>query len=69
MYICVCRAITEDDVRLAVRNGARSVRDLRRDLQLGADCGVCGDAARRCLLAALHKTAAAPKKNGILAAA
>lgn len=41
MYVCICQAVTEGEVREAVRNGAHSVRALRERLGLAAECGAC----------------------------
>lgn len=41
MYLCVCRAATEKDVRDAIRSGALSLRALRTQLGVCSDCGIC----------------------------
>jgi len=41
MFICVCNAITERQVRDAVATGARSLSDLRRKLGVATACGRC----------------------------
>ena len=35
MYVCVCQAVTDREIHQAAKNGAKSLRDLRRDLGLG----------------------------------
>ncbi|MFT3849987.1 MAG: (2Fe-2S)-binding protein [Propionivibrio sp.] len=49
MYVCVCKAVTERQVRQAVSDGARSLKDLRRELGVTSDCGQCAVCARQCL--------------------
>lgn len=49
MYICVCQAVTESQIALAIQNGAQSVADLRQQLNVGSQCGLCLDCARNCL--------------------
>ena len=49
MYVCVCKAVTDRQVREAVAQGARSLRDLRRDLGIIDECGRCAGCARQCL--------------------
>jgi len=49
MYVCVCKAVTERQVRQAVSNGAQSLKDLRRELCVSSDCGQCAACARQCL--------------------
>ena len=45
MYICLCNAVTEKDVRECAGNGARSVEDLGTALGVGAGCGRCRECA------------------------
>jgi bacterioferritin-associated ferredoxin len=49
MYVCVCQAVTDRQIREAVQSGARTLRDLRRDLGVTRDCGRCASCARDCL--------------------
>jgi len=49
MYVCVCKAITESDVRREVNGGARTVRDLRERLGLCSACCKCAGHARSLL--------------------
>ena len=46
MYICVCKAVSDSQIRQAVDSGARSVRELRDRLGLGSCCGKCVPSAR-----------------------
>jgi bacterioferritin-associated ferredoxin len=41
MIICVCKAVSERRIRAAVQNGATTLRDLTRELGVGACCGKC----------------------------
>ena len=49
MYICICNAVTEREIRQCAQLGACSVRDLREDLGVAAHCGKCKHAARTIL--------------------
>jgi bacterioferritin-associated ferredoxin len=49
MYVCVCQAVTDRQIRQAARDGARTLKDLRRDLGVTRDCGRCASCARACL--------------------
>ncbi len=61
MYVCVCRAVTEKNIRDAVvQAGARSMKHLREQLGVGEDCGCCGSCAKQCLREA---NAALPHDN------
>ena len=61
MYVCVCQAVTDRQIREAAESGARSLRDLRRDLGVTRDCGRCASCAHECLREA-HGTAGKRKK-------
>ncbi len=52
MYVCVCLAVTDRQIREAALGGARTLKDLRRDLGVTRDCGRCASCARSCLDAA-----------------
>ena len=41
MYVCVCQAVTDRQIREAAQGGARTLKDLRRDLGVTRDCGRC----------------------------
>ena len=45
MYICLCNAITERQVRECARSGACSVDDLTSKLGVGSGCGRCLECA------------------------
>jgi bacterioferritin-associated ferredoxin len=45
MYICLCNAITERQVRECARSGARSVDELTARLGVGSGCGRCIECA------------------------
>lgn len=49
MYVCVCRAITEEEIRRAVAGGADTLAKLRETLGLGVDCAKCLEYAKRFL--------------------
>lgn len=49
MYVCVCQAVTDRQIREAAQEGARTLKDLRRDLGVTRDCGRCASCARECL--------------------
>ncbi len=41
MYVCVCNAVTEREVRNTIKNGATTMRQLRSELNVAASCGTC----------------------------
>lgn len=67
MYVCLCRGITDRDIRRAVDCGASSMRDLRQDLGICSDCGKCGVCANQVLREAIDlRDNAARKDSGVL---
>ncbi len=42
MYVCLCKGITDTQVRAAVEDGANSLRDVRSSLGVASQCGKCG---------------------------
>lgn len=56
MYVCVCNAVTERHIGEAVRKGVSTLRHLRQELGVAAECGRCATCARDCLRAALGET-------------
>ncbi|GLR64239.1 bacterioferritin-associated ferredoxin [Marinospirillum insulare] len=49
MFVCICKGITEKQIKASVAEGASSVRDLYRELELGSQCGKCVGFAREVL--------------------
>lgn len=47
MFVCICENITCSEIREAVDQGARSVRDLNKQLSVGGQCGKCVCTARK----------------------
>ena len=54
MYVCLCKAVTDHQIRDAVREGVRSYAALCRELELARQCGRCGLEARRVFRDALE---------------
>lgn len=57
MYVCVCQAVTDRQIREAAAGGARTLKDLRRELGVTRDCGRCASCARSCLQEACGNSA------------
>jgi bacterioferritin-associated ferredoxin len=53
MYVCVCNAVTDADIRQAVDSGVRNLKQLRRDTGCSSTCGCCREQAREVLQEAL----------------
>jgi len=46
MYVCICKAITDYEIRCAVQEGTRTVRGLRKQLGCTGQCGKCKQQVR-----------------------
>lgn len=46
MYVCICNAITDRDIRAAARQGAASFADLQASTGCSNCCGNCEETAR-----------------------
>jgi len=55
MIVCVCKAVSDRHIRAAVKDGARQVADLSRNLGLGTCCGKCLPQARASLADSLRQ--------------
>jgi bacterioferritin-associated ferredoxin len=49
MFICICNAITDREIRGAASLGSASLDDLKRDLGVATCCGKCAGEACRVL--------------------
>jgi len=46
MYVCICRQITDSQIRDVCREGTSCLSDLRDKLGVASECGKCGKHAR-----------------------
>ncbi|MEQ8407714.1 MAG: (2Fe-2S)-binding protein [Gammaproteobacteria bacterium] len=46
MYVCICRQITDNQIRDLCRNGASSLTDVRAQSGVASECGKCGKLAQ-----------------------
>lgn len=49
MYVCICNAVTESDIKEAVSNGANCMPHLKARLKCSTKCGNCTERAAACL--------------------
>lgn len=45
MYVCVCNAVTDSDIRLAAQEGVGDLEHLRQVTGCGDTCGCCQELA------------------------
>ena len=50
MYICICNAVTDKQIRKAAKRGVRDLWDLQRELGVASGCGSCKEVASEILL-------------------
>ena len=49
MYVCICNAITDSQIREAANAGVKDLSDLQRKLGVASGCGSCKDTAAEIL--------------------
>lgn len=49
MYVCICNAVTERQIRKAVAAGVYTIHELARETGCTDCCGTCADEAERVL--------------------
>ena len=47
MYVCLCKGITDTQIRAAVEDGASSLSEVRSTLGVASQCGKCGVLTRQ----------------------
>lgn len=47
MVVCICKRVSDREIRRLVDEGAGSLADIRRATELGTQCGKCACEARR----------------------
>lgn len=55
MYVCICRSVTDRQIRESVQQGCCTMRDLRNCLGVATQCGRCALTARDVLNEALQE--------------
>ena len=49
MYVCICNAITDKQIRKAAKAGVTTLSALQAELGVATNCGNCGDSALQLL--------------------
>jgi len=45
MYVCICNAITDKQIRQAAESGVTSLWELQKELGVASTCGKCKESA------------------------
>jgi bacterioferritin-associated ferredoxin len=69
VYACVCRAVTESDVRACHEAGMRDVRQIARATRAGSGCGSCVSRLRAILAATNEAEASASAETELVSVA
>ena len=68
MYVCICRRVTDQQVRTAIEQGARSLEQVSKSCRAGGDCGACHDDIEDLIGRASCATQRSPSAFGALVA-
>jgi len=49
MYVCICKSVTDKQIRRAAQNGVDNLYELREALGVASGCGSCADMAESIL--------------------
>jgi bacterioferritin-associated ferredoxin len=60
MYICVCKAVTDSQLRTAIDSGVCSHRQLIECFGVGRDCGKCNKEVQKLLKQSSEQTSLYP---------
>ena len=56
MYVCICKAVTDKEIRKAAARGADNLYELREQLGVASGCGGCAEHAQEVLDACAENT-------------
>lgn len=56
MYVCLCKGITDQQIRQTVEAGATHFGQVRKNLGLASQCGKCANVAREVFNEAIEAT-------------
>jgi len=58
MYVCICKGVTDTEIRDAVLEGATSVRAVKRETGAMSQCGKCACDAKEIIKATIAEAKA-----------
>ncbi|MCO1658481.1 (2Fe-2S)-binding protein [Pseudonocardia humida] len=61
MFVCICAAVPDTEIRSCVARGARTVEEVGDACGAGTGCGSCHDRIDTFLLSAEYPTAGLPR--------
>ena len=57
MYVCLCKGITDSQIKDAVYSGATDLRSVRKQLGVMSQCGKCGIMTKQIVEETLDRSA------------
>ena len=60
MYVCICKAVTDKQIRRAAASGVDKLHELRAQLGVASGCGMCANEAQMILSEANEMSLAGP---------
>ncbi|QSA99220.1 bacterioferritin-associated ferredoxin [Methylococcus sp. EFPC2] len=64
MYVCICKGVTENQIREAIQGGLCTRKDISRCLKVGTACGKCNQEVRDLLQQTLPAGGPMARSNG-----
>ena len=58
MYVCLCKSVTDHEIKRTIAEGANSFREVRDQLAVSTQCGKCARLARAVVMEALEEQTA-----------
>ena len=55
MFVCICKQVTDSQIKQAVCEGACSFKDVQAELGVATQCGECKNHVRQCMRASHHQ--------------
>lgn len=65
MYVCICNAVTDRQIRAKAREGCASLRELSRATGCSTTCGKCAPLARQIFIEEREKHAVKEAAVGV----
>ena len=60
MIVCLCNAVSENDIYRAAMDGVNTMQQLSDRLYAGTCCGICNESANQCLEEAKYRKNSIP---------
>lgn len=66
MVVCLCKQVTEEEIKQAIHSGVRTVKGLRKALGIAENCGACAAYVNECVKKECkERCVSCPKKENL----